>query len=187
MFTNADTTVTPAGADAPLQAILSRFQAHQATRLVGPTRADRVQARYGFRVGNLGLLVAPLTGLEVVANKPIAPLPRSPEWLRGMMNLRGNPVPVFDLVRALDINATSPANDASVLVLEAGSRALGIAIEGFPQPLRNLTRTGMPTELPRRLEPYVQATWLDTDAIWVEFDHRAFFLSLSGRRTDLPS
>jgi chemotaxis signal transduction protein len=171
-------------ATAPLHEILNRFTPSNAARLAGLPRADDVRARYGFGVGTLGLLVAPLTGLEVVTGRGVAPLPRCPAWFSGMMNLRGHPVPVFDLRTALEVPAAPDAGSANVLVLEGGSRALGILIDGFPRPLRSLSRTAVPASLPLRLQPFVLAAWLDSDSLWIEFDHRALFLSLSGRSSE---
>ena len=176
-----------ASAQASLRDILSRFDASRAPRHAGLVRAEDARARYGFRVATLGLMVAPLTRLEIVNGKAVAPLPRAPAWLDGMMNLRGNPVPVFDLRRALELPAACDAEAPNVLVIEQGSHAAGIVVDGLPQPLRGLSRIAAPGAIPGRLEPFVLAVWLDGDSLWIEIDHRAFFLSLTGRRAAEPA
>src|SRR5262249_53729688 len=61
------------------------------------------RVRYGVRIAGLGLLIGSKTGAEVVFPLPLAAMPNSPEWLLGIINLRGNLLPVIDLYAALDL------------------------------------------------------------------------------------
>jgi chemotaxis signal transduction protein len=135
-------------------------------------RAERHQpaaARYGFRTGSLSVLIGRATGSEVMEARRIAPLPGADTWLVGMMNLRGTPVPVFDLCTALGL----PANDASqksmVLVLGKGEHAVGFLIDGLPRALTALRPIDVPS-LPPALAPFVAAAWSDGAGLWIEFD-----------------
>lgn len=151
--------------------------------LTGTTaRADRAIARYGFRAGGLGLLIAPLTASEAVPHARIAPIPRCPSWVRGVMNLRGTPVPVFDLDLALGLGESGKHVKPLVLVLDKGLTALGIAIEAPPRAVRAEKTIEVPVALPARLQPFVSSAVVDGDDVWLEFDHARLFESLRGDR-----
>jgi len=163
---------------APSEA-LTRF-APPAGALLGPVqlRDDEV-ARYGFRVSSLGLLIQPGTGSEVVEARGIAALPNAPRWLAGVMNLRGNPVPVFDLCAALDLARNDESQKSMVLVLDKGERAAGLLIDGLPRVVPQGRPIDLPGALPVRLAPFTQQAVATSDAVWLEFDHAGFLSSLA--------
>ncbi|HEU0202886.1 MAG TPA: chemotaxis protein CheW [Burkholderiaceae bacterium] len=157
---------------------LERFQPPaRALAELAPRRAEE-RARYGFRAAGLGFLIAAGTGSEVVEARGISPLPRSAPWLVGVMNLRGRPVPVFDLAVALELDRAG-AEKRMVLVLDKGAEALGLLIDGFPVALRGLRATATPVALPPRLAPFAPAVLTAEKAWWIEFDHKELFRSLA--------
>lgn len=168
---------------------LERFDAPRlgdAGRLV----AERVQARYGYRIGRLGLLVKPGTGTEVVPMVPVAKIPNSAGWMLGLINLRGNLVPVFDLKRALQLEASrSHLREAArddkpmMLVFDKGERAIALSTDGYPQPLTDLRRLEQVSGIPESLARHCAGAFgTDTD-VWLEFDHTGFIEQLTGHRS----
>jgi len=165
---------------------LGRFEPPQGAGLVVAEEAvERV--RYGFKVGSLSLLVGPQAGSEVGPLAPIAGIPNSPSWLLGMINLRGNLVPVFDLARACGLDASrasaEPGGEESaakpmILVFDKGEKAAGVLIDGFPRALTGLRRAGQLTGLPEPLARHVPAALAAADEVWFEFDHESFFGAL---------
>jgi chemotaxis signal transduction protein len=119
-------------------------------------------------------------GSEVVEAGGVAPIPRTPPWLLGVMNLRGRPVPVFDLRVALGLADQEGSRRRLVLVLDKGERAVGIDIDEFPAPLRGLQRANAVPTLPARLAAFVAAAWVGQRTLWLDFEHRGFFDSLAG-------
>lgn len=55
---------------------------------------------------------------EVVDFTNITPIPKTPEWIRGVLNLRGNVIPVLDLKLRLGMGTTERTKDACILILE---------------------------------------------------------------------
>jgi chemotaxis signal transduction protein len=159
---------------------LTRFA--PAARLAPLREAERSTAalRYGFRCARLGLLAPVGEGSEALEPTRIAPVPHAPPWLVGMMNLRGNPVAVFDLHTALAL----PRNDGSqrtfVLVLGKGERAVGLLIDGLPRALRPALTVALPTGLPQRLAPFARQAWMEGSEVWIDFDSDAFLSFLGG-------
>jgi purine-binding chemotaxis protein CheW len=55
---------------------------------------------------------------EVLEMTPITPLPRAPEYMRGVINVRGSVVPVVDLRLKLGMAKTEKTIDTCVVVLD---------------------------------------------------------------------
>ncbi|HSR62107.1 MAG TPA: chemotaxis protein CheW, partial [Gammaproteobacteria bacterium] len=53
--------------------------------------------RYGFRIAGQNLLFEKTVPCEAIQNSLIYPVPNTPVWLSGLINLRGNLIPVIDL------------------------------------------------------------------------------------------
>ena len=160
-------------------AALTRF-APPAGALLGPKLAREEQrVRYGFRVSSLGLLIKLDTGSEVVEARAIAAMPNAPRWLAGVMNLRGNPVPVFDLAAALALARNDEAQKSMVLVLDKGDAAAGLLIDGMPRVVPHGKLIEPPTALPARLAPFALQALATADGVWLEFDHAGFLTSLA--------
>jgi len=141
---------------------------------------DRVPTRFGFRIGDIGLLVP--TGMlsELVEETEVYPLPTTPIWLRGLINLRGGLVPVFDL-RALFSMGEGSGAAPHLLVLNQGTQAVGVLIGGLPRSVDIGQRLLQFPPLPTILREHCQAVYMQDQEIWVEFDFDGFFRAVGGR------
>ena len=54
---------------------------------------------------------------SVLENGPLSLVPGSPDYVRGLLNLRGDAIPVVDVRRKLGLGATESGIDASIIVL----------------------------------------------------------------------
>jgi len=142
------------------------------------------QRRYGFHIGSMGLLIAPRVGSEAIPMSPIAAIPNSPPWLKGMLNLRGALVPVFDLTLVLGMSGHEYREQQVVLVFDKGPKAVGIVVDGYPKQLLGLSRVAQLPELPTSLKGYVAAAYTHDGDLWLEFDHEEFFKSLNRKRAE---
>jgi len=137
--------------------------------------------RYGFRVGDLGLLLGARTLCEVTAVPTAAPIPGTPEWLIGVTNLRGTLVPVFDLHSLFGIPARERSSAAAGLVIDGGEYAVAIVIDEVPRPLRSLKPLAEQPPLPAAIRPFVTGAWVHDREIWIDLNHRQLFASLAAR------
>jgi len=72
--------------------------------------------------------------LEIAEMPKLTQLPLSPDYLVGLINLRGECVPVIDLAR-IDGGATVPPiqeSEARLLIADAGAETLAFMAEGMP-------------------------------------------------------
>ncbi len=57
---------------------------------------------------------------EVLELLPMTKLPRMPEYMRGVINIRGSVVPVVDLRRKFGMSEVSETVDTSIIVMDVG-------------------------------------------------------------------
>ena len=94
--------------------------------------ADDIAAVTGYMLVSAGgkRFALPL-GLirEVVTARPYTPLPGSPPWVGGLVNVRGRVVTVVDLSARLRLPAASELPGHRVVVVSSRDREVGIAVE----------------------------------------------------------
>ncbi|MEJ6023928.1 chemotaxis protein CheW [Ramlibacter sp. PS4R-6] len=134
------------------------------------------EARQGFRIGGLRLMVRYADGSELTEMPRLHRLPNVPSWLLGIANLHGMLVPVFDLAgwAGLAGAAPEPALRRMLLVLAHGADAAGVVIDGLPQRLRwAADQKADAATAPARLAPYVHGAALIDGALWFDIDRAA--------------
>lgn len=133
-------------------------------------------SRFGFRVGQLRLLIQTGTLSEVISQTPIYPMPNVPNWFVGVMNLRGNLIPVFDLHRLLETGEAGQTQ--TVLVLDQGSNGIGVPIDGLPHAVHLGDALHNIPPLHEALQEHVKTAYTTDGSIWLDFDHQSFFTTL---------
>jgi twitching motility protein PilI len=160
----------------PPGAALARFEPPAGMVLAAAVKEKR--ARYGLKVSSLGFLIKTGCSSEVLDKPDIWDLPGSPPWMLGLINLRSNLVPVFDLRQLFDLPPPDVAAAQLVLVFDQGEKAAGLLIDDFPKPLFDMNPLpGLP-QLPVELQAHVRGGYMKDDNIWLEFDHESFFENL---------
>ncbi|MBC7500377.1 MAG: chemotaxis protein CheW [Herminiimonas sp.] len=121
------------------------------------TPSPGVQARQGFRIGSLNLMIGYADGSELAEMPVLYRIPNAPGWFCGMANLHGVLTPVFDLSTYLEVDRNSAAKPM-LLVLSQGANAAGVVIDGLPQRLRwSIADQVDIATAPARLVPYLRA------------------------------
>jgi twitching motility protein PilI len=164
-------------------AALNRFKPPpgQSTGIANP---ERERVRYGFRIGGISLLVGQNTSSEVLERVPVYPLPKAPTGLLGLVNLRGNLVPIFDIKPLLELDSSSTPDKNTLLILGIGEKAVGILIDGLPQPAVTHHVLSRLPPLPVALRPHIAKAYIQDHYVWLEFDHFGFFETLGGHNIE---
>ena len=63
---------------------------------------------------------------EVVVLRGLTPVPRTPPFIRGVVNLRGRILPILDLRRLLNLGGGEIPNDALAVAVEAAGMTFGL-------------------------------------------------------------
>lgn len=163
------------GVGLPPEAALAYFEPPLGVHAAAGQARQEKRVRYGFRVGQFGLLINPDAGSEVLEMPSIASMPGAPPGFLGLVNLRSNLVPLFELRVLLDMAPREPGASTMVLVFGQGKDAVGVIIEGSPIALAGLHPLPNSPPLPDALQNHVPGGYLQDETVWLEFDHNSFF------------
>lgn len=157
------------------------------TRFAPPKLIDSVSSdsstiplRFGFLIGDIGFLLAPGKHSELVADTVSYPVPNTPPWFEGLINLRGNLIPVFDLKRLFGSQAKGHER-RRLLVVDKGNKTVALFIDGFPQALKVHHQPGQPPPLPPILREHVNKIYVHEHSMWLDLDFEGFFTTLGAQ------
>lgn len=98
--------------------------------LDGPTGAAADGAQYlTFALGDEEYGVAILNVQEIKGYAPVTPIPNTPAYVKGVMNLRGTIVPVIDLRVRLGMPAAEYGPFTVIVVLAVGAKVVGAIVD----------------------------------------------------------
>jgi purine-binding chemotaxis protein CheW len=66
---------------------------------------------------------------EIIGNMPITAIPRTPDFIRGVINLRGTIHPIMDLKMKLGLERTRIVEETCIIVVSTGSITMGILVD----------------------------------------------------------
>src|ERR1700689_5914860 len=90
----------------------------------------------GFRIGRetFGLPIAMVR--EIVRVPEITSVPNAPDYIEGVINLRGRIIPVVDLRKRFHETIGEPSKKNRIVVVELENRLIGLMVNSAPYALR---------------------------------------------------
>lgn len=82
-----------------------------------------------IRVGGQMFALDIMTVREIRGWTSSTPLPHAPDYVLGMINLRGAVLPVLDLSARLGLPSRTPDASSVIIVAELGGRAVGLVVD----------------------------------------------------------
>ncbi len=83
-----------------------------------------------FNIGEEIFGVNILMVQEIIRSTPVTPIPDSPPFIEGVINLRGNIIPVIDLRKRLDMTLQKHNTDKVwIIILNINSRTAGFIVD----------------------------------------------------------
>jgi purine-binding chemotaxis protein CheW len=73
---------------------------------------------------------------EIIRISEITPIPRAPEFVKGVINLRGRIIPVVDLKRKLALGEVAETRSTRIVVVKVRERLIGLLVDGASQVLK---------------------------------------------------
>lgn len=83
----------------------------------------------GFRVGEQAFCIDITSVLEIRGWTPTTPLPKAPDYMKGVVNLRGLVLPIIDLAARLGLPTKEPSARHAIMVVKCGTRTVGLLVE----------------------------------------------------------
>jgi purine-binding chemotaxis protein CheW len=82
-----------------------------------------------FRIADQEFCVDIMQVREIRGWTQCTPLPRTPSYMKGVINLRGAVLPIVDLGARLGLATTEPTARHVIMVVSVGGRTLGLLVE----------------------------------------------------------
>lgn len=70
---------------------------------------------------------------EINQMMEITPVPETPEFLKGVINLRGKVIPVVDLREKLRLEKKDPDRETCIVVLDSDSGEIGVVVDSVSE------------------------------------------------------
>jgi purine-binding chemotaxis protein CheW len=68
---------------------------------------------------------------EIINYQPVTVIPRCPEYIIGVISLRGEIIPVLDLKKRLGIGGAAPGGEPMIVIVAQGDEAAGLLVDGI--------------------------------------------------------
>ena len=107
-------------------------------RAQSPEEAEQeLMQLVGFSIGEQLFGVDILMVQEIIRSAPITPVPSSPEFVEGVINLRGKILPVIDLRKRLNLMVDEPRPEKTwVLILDIQGKITGFIVDAVSKVLK---------------------------------------------------
>ncbi len=113
------------------------------------TDQQAIQTYLSFRLGEEVFAINVSKVLNILEMKPITRVPKSPEYMRGVINLRGTVLPVVDLRLKFSLPENEITVDTNIIVLsidkEGEPVTLGILVDSVKEVLELKTEEIVPS------------------------------------------
>jgi purine-binding chemotaxis protein CheW len=100
------------------------------------TGNDELRQFISFAVGEEEYGLELLRVKEVIRVKGVTWLPKAPSFVKGIINLRGDVIPIVDLREKLGLEAGEATEATRVIVAEVDGRLIGMVVDSASQVVR---------------------------------------------------
>ena len=73
---------------------------------------------------------------EIIRLQEITKVPRTPEFVEGVINLRGGVIPVIDLRKRFELPVADETSDNRIVVVDIGGQNIGVVVDAVTEVLR---------------------------------------------------
>jgi purine-binding chemotaxis protein CheW len=92
---------------------------------------SEVQRFLEFHLGNESYAADLLKVKEVITPPDMTPIPKAPNYVCGLMNLRGLVLTVIDLRKKLNIEPSKDKSQNAVIIFDLGDRMVGVVVDSI--------------------------------------------------------
>lgn len=99
----------------------------------GETAAERQLVVFSLAGETYGVEID--TVREIILMAEITQVPNTPDYVEGVINLRGKVCPVLDLRKCFEIEASEPTNESRIVVVEIDGEDVGVIVDAVTEVL----------------------------------------------------
>ncbi len=89
-----------------------------------------------FRLGKEEFSMDILKVQEIIRHMDLARVPRTPDFVDGVINLRGRVIPVLDLRKRFGLPEGERTNETRIIVVDVDNRTVGLKVDAVSEVLR---------------------------------------------------
>jgi purine-binding chemotaxis protein CheW len=98
------------------------------TETLSPSMSDSREL-IAFCIGDQEFAVDIMSVREIRGWSPATPLPQTPDYMRGVINLRGAVLPIMELAARLGLPVSEVSARSVIIVVTAGDRLMGLLVD----------------------------------------------------------
>ncbi|MBE9536484.1 MAG: protein phosphatase CheZ [Proteobacteria bacterium] len=102
----------------------------------GKSAKGELHQLVSFRLGEEEFAVDILKIQEIIRMMEITCIPKSPDFVEGVINLRGNVVPIIDLRKRFALPSENIGKNTRIIVMDVGGRIVGFIVDAVSEVLR---------------------------------------------------
>ncbi len=143
--------------------------------------SSQSKRRFGFVIGGIGLLVPRSLFCEYFVDEHISPLPNAPSHVEGLINVRGNIVPVYSIYNLLERKKT---HARFIYLIGTPEDGAALIVDGKPTTVDCSNHTAgyrQPENLPQLLATCIDAGYFVEGKTWLSINHEQLFTKLAAR------
>lgn len=103
---------------------------------INKNKEEGIQQAIVFSLGEQNFGVDVLDSREIIALKELTKIPEAPDFVEGVIDLRGEIVPIVDLFKRLKLAGDFKDNGNKVIIVSAGGTLLGIRVDEVKEIIR---------------------------------------------------
>ena len=107
-----------------------------AGRLTGSMSGNREEQYVAFYLAGQTYGVNIEVVFEINRITAITRVPRTPEFVEGVINLRGKIIPVIDLCKRFNLNLAETSSSNMTIIVELGGNTIGMIVDGVSEVVR---------------------------------------------------
>ena len=126
-----------------------------------------------FKSGDLILYISTKHVIEIINNHSITTLPLVPPYIKGIINLRGQILPVVDIQMRMGKSETEYRNETCIIVLDIDSVSLGIIVDSVRQVIDIDLKNVRPIPLKRQQKLLDGMVTMEDGSVFMSVDCQA--------------
>jgi purine-binding chemotaxis protein CheW len=95
--------------------------------------SDTILELISFEIAEQEFCIDIRTVREIRGWTPATPMPQTPDYIAGVINLRGAVIPVLDLRNRLGLGRTDPSSRHVTVVVQHEDRIVGLLVDGVQE------------------------------------------------------
>ena len=95
--------------------------------------ANRILELISFEIADQEFCIDIRAVREIRGWTPVTPMPQTPAYVSGVINLRGSVIPVLDLRDRLGLGKTQASSRHVIVVVQDGDRIAGLLVDGVQE------------------------------------------------------